>query len=65
MRPLLNRHEMRSILNLLDEALAATPGTDAAWANPGWAIRMARKRLLDVAIADVEVDSVPAAGEVA
>jgi hypothetical protein len=58
----LNKFAMRTILDHLDSALADTrlAGTFGE-SNVSWHIRIARDRLLEAAIADVEVEQVAAA----
>jgi hypothetical protein len=59
MNATLNRHEVRAILDYLDRALANTRAADTAGleGNGTWCINMARNRLMDVAPADVSVET--------
>lgn len=68
----LSRHEMKSILGYLDSALKSTRAEDAkslilnkCEGNASWNIRMARDRLLDAALVDVEVEPVEVRSEAA
>lgn len=53
----LNRYEMQSVLDYLDQAILNTP--PAGHAN--WCIRMARTRLLEAAVADITIEQMEAA----
>jgi hypothetical protein len=52
----INQFQVASILEYLDAAVAALPPSPALESTAAWNIRMARKRLYAVALADVAVE---------
>lgn len=61
----LNRHELRTILEYLDAALADLHVADAGHllreSNATWRVRMARERLLDAVVQPVAIEMLEAA----
>lgn len=59
---MINKYAMRSILEYLDAALAASRQSDGPMieGHAAWNIRMARTRLYEASIADVAVEQVGA-----
>lgn len=58
---ILNRFEALAIINYLDDALKhinATTPPGRLESDAAWNVRIAKKRLLDVLVADVEVEAI-------